>query len=87
MIGIYKFTNKINGKSYIGQSTDIFQRKREHEHRALTNYPSNKEYNKIFYKAIRKYGLDNFSFEILEICDKAQLNEKEKYYITLYNSY
>lgn len=87
MIGIYKFTNKINGKAYIGQSTDILQRVKDHEHRALTNYPSNREYNKSLYRAIRKYGIDNFEFEVLETCEQSELNEKEKYYIALYDSY
>lgn len=69
MIGVYKFTNKINGKAYIGQSVDIFQRVKDHEHRAFINYPSNREYNKSFYRALRKYGMENFDFEILEICE------------------
>lgn len=69
MIGVYKFTNKINGKAYIGQSVDIFQRVKDHEHRAFTNYLSNREYNKSFYRALRKYGMENFDFEILEICE------------------
>ena len=87
MIGIYKFTNKINGKAYIAQSVDIFQRVKDHEHRAFTNYPSNREYNKSFYRALRKYGMENFDFEILEICEQDKLNEREKYYITLYDAY
>ena len=68
MIGIYKFTNKINGHSYIGQSIDIEKRKKTHLQRAYCNTSSNKEYNKAFYRAIRKYGWDNFDFEILKIC-------------------
>lgn len=87
MIGIYKFTNKQNGKSYIGQSVDISQRIKDHEQRAFNNYPSNKEYEKSFYRALRKYGINNFDFEILELCDKNKLNEREKYYIELYDSY
>ena len=39
------------------------------------------------YKAIEKDGLQNFSFEVLEECPKEQLNEKEKYYIELYDTY
>jgi len=39
------------------------------------------------YKAMIEDGLRNFSFEILEECPTAQLNEKEKYYIQLYKSY
>jgi len=65
MIGIYKYTNKINGHSYIGQSIHIFERKHEHEYKALHLYQGNDEYNKTLYRAIRKYGIENFDFEIL----------------------
>ena len=87
MIGIYKFTNKINNKSYIGQSKNIANRVYDHYYRAFYNYPSNKEYNKAFYQALRKYGKDNFSFEVLEECAIEQLNEREKFWIQHFNSY
>lgn len=61
MTGIYKFTNKINNKSYIGQSIDIEKRRKTHIQRAFCNTKGNKEYNKTFYKALRKYGVNNFS--------------------------
>ena len=63
MIGIYKITNTINNKVYIGQSIDIAKRWREHKRRAFVQ---NKEYNKYLYNAFRKYGLENFSFEVIE---------------------
>lgn len=87
MIGIYKFTNKINGKSYIGQSVNIQNRIEDHYYRAFYNYPSNKEYNKAFYRALRKYGKENFTFEILDECNIEDLNKLEKYYISKYDSY
>ena len=87
MIGIYKFTNKINFNSYIGQSTNIEKRRKIHVQRAFCNTESNKEYNKAFYRAIRKYGIENFTFEILKICPQNELNDWEKYFITLYDSY
>ena len=62
MIGIYKITNKINGHSYIGQSIHIEERFREHK----SKYNWNREKNKPLYQAFQKYGLDNFSFEIIE---------------------
>ena len=86
MIGIYKFTNKRNGKSYIGQSIDIEARKKTHLTRAFCNTKSNREYNKVFYRALRKYGIENFDFEILAICKKEELNDLEKYFIKLYNT-
>lgn len=87
MIGIYKFTNKINGHSYIGQSINIENRVNSHRQRAYCNSENNKEYEKTFYKAIRKYGWDNFDFEVLEICSKEELNEREIYYIDYYDTY
>lgn len=82
MIGIYKFTNKINNKSYIGQSVNIEKRKKEHIQN-INNY----KIDSTLYQALRKYGIMNFSFEVLEECDKQELNEKEKYWIQYYDSY
>ena len=59
MIGIYKITNKLTNKAYIGQSIDIKRRWKEHRY----NIGSNKN---PLYLDFEKYGLDNFSFEILE---------------------
>ena len=85
MIGIYKVTNLVNQKKYIGQSTDIERRFKEHhtDPFEMTN-PASRH---IFYKAIRKYGIENFSFEILEECTAKELDEKEKYWIKHYNTY
>ena len=75
MIGIYKFTNLTNNKSYIGQSIDISKRYYQHSVNHLN--PNQKEYNTYFYKALRKYGFNNFNFMILEITDINKLNERE----------
>lgn len=83
--GIYKITNKINGKSYIGQSVFI-ERRWKNEKSAAFNSLDN-EYNCSRSKAFRKYGLDNFIFEVIEECDKNKLNEREIYWINYYNSY
>lgn len=84
MTGIYVFTNKINGKKYVGQSIDIAKRYYQH---SVNSFNCNSAgYNSYFYKAIRKYGFLNFSFEILEECDKTKLNEREKYWIDLLKS-
>ena len=83
--GIYKITNKSNGKCYIGQSVDIFTRWRKHLSEAY-NKDSN-AYDSHFYRAIRKYGFNSFLFEIVEICEPCELDEKEIYYIGKFNSY
>ena len=83
--GIYKITNTINQKCYIGQSINIHSRWSDEKERAF-NVNAN-EYNKTLSKAIRKYGIEAFSFEIIEECEPFELDEKEVYYISLYDSY
>lgn len=85
MIGIYKITNMINNKIYIGQSKDI--QRRWQQHRTESFNVNCRAYDVIFYRAIRKYGIDNFKFEIIEECPEAKLNEREKYWIKFYNTY
>lgn len=85
MIGIYKVTNLINNKVYIGQSVHIETRWKSHQNDYNNiNYSG---YNTMFYNAIRKYGINNFKFEIIEECNLNELNEKETYWIKYYNSY
>lgn len=83
MIGIYKITNQINGHSYIGLSTHIEDRWDYHK----DPYNWNREIDKALYIAIKKYGIDNFSFEILEECSPEELSEKEKFYIAKYDTF
>lgn len=86
MIGIYKIENLINGKKYIGQSIDIETRWAEHKRINERSLETIKQKYPL-YLAFKKYGLENFSFEVLEICSKEKLDEREKYYIDYYNSY
>lgn len=81
--GIYKLISP-NNKIYIGQSIKIEKRFNDHKRRAKEK--STKHSFKL-YNSIRKYGWDNFKKEIVEICTPEQLNEREIYYIKLYNSY
>lgn len=79
---IYKATNKINGKCYIGQTR---QSLRERKNKHLTC--ARKGIDTHFYRAIRKYGADNFDWEIIcTVNNKQRLNELETYYITKYDS-
>lgn len=84
-IGIYKITNLINNKIYIGQSTNI--KKRWNDHKSSAFNDNSKVYDYPLYRAIRKYGLDNFSFEIIEECLIEELNEKECSWINLTKSF
>lgn len=76
---IYKITNKVNGKSYIGQTRYTVEfRWRQHQH---------KKDNVYFHNAIHKYGAESFTVETLEECDIEILNEREIYYIAKYNTF
>lgn len=84
MIGIYKYTNKINGKIYIGLSNDIQRRK--HEHQSLANRGD----RMYIHQAIKRYGIENFDFEVIEVFEKEDrvlMGEREQYWIEHYNSY
>ena len=75
--GIYKITNTLNQKVYIGQAVNIAERWKQHIKRALGAEPLTQ--NKL-YPAMQKDGVWNFTFEIIEICEKSQLNEREQYW-------
>lgn len=83
--GIYKYENKINGHIYIGQSIDIQKRFREHKSAAFNE--KNPDYKLPIHSAIRKYGLENFDFEILTDCSPEELNNFEEFWIEYYHSY
>ena len=82
-MGIYKITNIETNECYIGQAVDIYKRWSQHCKAGLgiDTPPGNK-----LYKAIQEYGLQNFTFEILLECNRDELNEKEKYFISLYQA-
>lgn len=81
---IYKIQNLINGNVYIGQTVKPVE-KRFQQH--CNNYDKPYFSQLILYKAFKKYGLDNFSFEALEKVDNDKLDEREKYWIDYYDSY
>lgn len=76
MIGIYKIENLINHKIYIGQSVHIERRWSEHCFSSTKSIISN---------AIKKYGKQNFSFQVIEECSEDELDEKEIFYIKKFN--
>lgn len=82
--GIYKITHIDSGISYIGQARDIKERWVTHIKCSLgIDTPVTSQ----LYAFTREKGIDNFTFEILEKCSINELNEKEKFYIDLYQTY
>lgn len=80
MRGIYKITNKITNKSYIGESLDIIRRWEEHKEELKNNrhhsYKLQKEYN--------EYGLESFEFNIIAVLDDSILKNRDKYILLIY---
>lgn len=81
---IYKITNKVNGKSYIGQTIQNVK-ERFYQHCAIKC--SQAVLNMAIHKAINKYGKSNFTIEVIEEVESTNLNDREKYWIRYYDSY
>lgn len=81
---IYKITNKVNGKAYVGKTTDTVQVRWE-EH--LKDSKRKRCVNRPLYRAIGKYGADAFAIETLEEADLDVLSEREIYWIEYFNTY
>lgn len=76
--GIYCFTNKINGKKYIGQTICFYDRYNKHKRR--------RSGAKYFQRAIAKYGWENFTFGIIEKCPIEELYDREESWIKFYGT-
>ncbi len=75
--GIYKIVNLINNKFYVGSAVSLLNRYHTHKN----SFVKNKHNNQHLQNSINKYGIDNFKFEVIEICNKEELLIKEQYYI------
>lgn len=84
--GIYRITNKVNGHMYIGMSKDIKSRIKNHYSHGL-NGKRQDDLDKPLYKAFKKYGIENFDWDILEECSEDKLKEREIYWIKYYGTY
>lgn len=84
MAYIYKITNDINGKMYIGKTSYTIE-KRWYEHCKSSNDPNKQHYP--LYCAIRKYGIEHFSIEEIEQCADSDASERECYWISKLDTY
>ena len=80
---IYKITNKVNGKIYIGQTIrSVEQRWKDHQAAWHGN-----RHCQALYDAFDKYGIENFDIEEIEQCAETELNAKEQFWIQYYDSF
>lgn len=75
--GIYKITNLTNQMCYVGQAANLAERWKQHIKRGLGADPVTK--NKL-YPAMKAIGVENFSFEVIEECERSKLDEREDYW-------
>lgn len=80
--GIYKITCGTTGEVYIGQAVNIADRFKQHIKKGLGIEMTKTK----LYEAMFKYGVEDFTFEVLEPCPQEKLNQEEKYWIEFYNS-
>ncbi len=80
-IGIYKISNLVSGRVYVGQTKERFQRRYWLHQWELRNGCHD---NKYLQNAWNKYGEDNFTFEVIEILPREEIDERERYWIAYY---
>lgn len=83
---IYKITNKINNKVYVGQTTQSLKERFQRHCWGTTNNDKH-HFNMAIKQAIKKYGKENFIIELIEEVETAKLDEREVYWISFYDSY
>jgi group I intron endonuclease len=80
---LYRITNKINGKRYIGQTIQLMSiRWSQHIHSSIKN-----KNNTLISRTIKKYGKENFEVKVIARCNSIEeMNHREQYYIKLFNT-
>lgn len=82
--GIYKITNTVNGKIYIGKTINF--RKRYERYKSAYKRRDVRHINQYFINSIEKYSPEKFTFKVIELCSSELLAEKELYWMEFYNS-
>lgn len=85
MAYIYKIINQLNNKIYIGKTSlpSIEERFKQHKN----DYKKRRSEKRPLYRAMNLYGIENFTIELVEECSNEELEQKEKYWISFYDSY
>ena len=84
---IYIITNQLNNKKYVGQTSKVNPQLRYNQHKYCASHPETGNGNiSYLHRAMAKYGIENFSFEIIEEVDNSLLDEKECYWIKALNT-
>lgn len=78
---IYVIHNLVNGKTYVGQTKNLEQRKAGHL------YSMRKDVDRPLYRSMRKHGIENFTFKILEECDDSLINDREQHWVAHFDSF
>ena len=79
---IYKITNTINDKIYVGKTHNSLEKRWKEHLRDSVRF-----FNRPLYSAMRKYGTDCFKIELIEECARDDAEQREKYWIKYYNSF
>ena len=83
--GIYRITNILDNKVYIGRTTNFLSRWRDHA-KCGTGADKGTQINTRLYEAMLSDGIENFTFEVVDVCDKEAQPEREKYWISFCKS-
>ena len=87
MAYIYTITNNINQKKYVGKTSHSNPNIRWSQHKSTARLTGEKLVKLPIYNAIRKYGIKNFKYTIIEECSEVNVNLRETHWITLLDTY
>jgi group I intron endonuclease len=82
--GIYKITNIVNGKCYIGRTSDFYRR--SHHYIYDFHNQRSRQINEYMLRSMIKHGIENYTFSVIEICDQDIIEERELFWIRYFNS-